>query len=77
MHVGKYGHSIVHIHPTVLLPESTYKPHVAAHNSKNRLQHLFNFFIAYGLGPKPLLNSYIYAKGLGLRPLYIFSLDSM
>ena len=34
----------------------------------------FNFFIAYGLGLRPLLHPYVYAIGLGLRPFYIFPL---
>ena len=33
-----------------------------------------NFFIAYGLGPRPLLHPYVYAIGLGPRPSYIFPL---
>ena len=35
---------------------------------------LFNFFIAYGLGPRPLPHPYVYAIGLGPRPSYIFPL---
>ena len=34
----------------------------------------FNFFIAYGLGPRPLPHPYVYAIGLGPRPSYIFPL---
>ena len=33
-----------------------------------------NFFIVYGLGPRPLPHPYVYAIGLGLRPSYIFPL---
>ena len=34
----------------------------------------FNFFIAYGLGPRPLPHPYVYVIGLGPRPSYIFPL---
>ena len=34
-----------------------------------------NLFNAYNLGPRSLSYAYIYAIGLGPRPLHIFSLD--
>ena len=42
--------------------------------SASEIEATLNFFIAYGLGPRPLLHPYVYAIGLSPRPSYIFPL---
>ena len=44
------------------------------YKTKKNIERYLNFFIAYGLGPRPLPHPYVYAIGLGPRPSYIFPL---
>ena len=43
-------------------------------SEKSLIKYIFNFFIAYGLSPRPLPHPYVYAIGLSPRPSYIFPL---